>query len=66
MFQLCMKKRVSVGCGVEEKKKVGEKTTSGVVSPSFLITFFRFLFVSWGIIQAMGELSKGNTDINLP
>lgn len=66
----CTSQLVSIG--LEKKKEKRDesyalgKITSGTGLHSFLITFFGFLFVSGGITQAVGELSEGNTDINLP
>lgn len=66
---MCMKKLNIVGAGKKESgSRASGRTTSGVVAHSLLllVTFFGFLFVSGGITQAVGELSDGNTDINLP
>lgn len=50
----------------ESGSRASGRTTSGGVSHSVFVTFSGFLFVSGGITQAVGELSDGNRDINLP
>lgn len=66
----CTSQLVSIGLEMKKEKRDESyalgKITSGTGLHSFLITFFWFLFVSGGITQAAGELSEGNTDINLP
>lgn len=54
------------GRGKESGSTASGRMTSGTISHSSLVTFFGFLFVSGGIARAVGELSDGNTDINLP
>lgn len=74
MFRLRMKKIVSAGSVTEGERREKEsgsqalgRTTSGSGRSLFpRHVFFGFLFVSGGITRAVGELSEGNTDINLP
>lgn len=72
MFRLCMKKDSRCWLGEEKKRKRKREPSSGEdniwhgrsLFPRHV--FSGFLFVSEGIRRAVGELSEGNTDINLP